>query len=165
MKTKEDIFLRMLGGLLLAVLTTSCGICRRWETSTTVKDSTVVVVRDSIIIRHDTVTVALPQETERVVTAEQHSHIENTVASSDASIDTLGLLHHTLYNKKSFVAPVEVKEQVRDSVVYIVSSEVKEIPVEREFTRWERFRLTSWWWICSALLIMIAIPIVISRFK
>lgn len=153
-------FVRLFGAVLLGCLAVGCGVCRRAETKVESRDSVTVVVRDSIIVRRDTVTITLPQETEKVVTPEQHSHLENTVAESDASVDTLGLLHHSLKTKKSFVSPVEVTEQVRDSIVYITRSEVKEIPVKREFTKWERFRLNSWWWLSAILLVVIAIPIV-----
>lgn len=157
---KKRILIGAFGAILLGHLATGCGVCKRAETRAEKSDSVAVVVRDSVIVRYDTVRIDLPRESERIVTIEQASRLENSVAESEASIDTLGLLHHSLTTKKSFVSPVKTKVEVRDSIVYVTHSEVKEIPVEREFTSWEKFRLDSWWWISAILLVLAAIPIV-----
>ena len=55
--------------------------------------------------------------------------METSVATSDASIDTLGMLHHTLVNKKD---SIKTKIQYIDKIVYRDSIEIKEVPFEVE---------------------------------
>ena len=55
--------------------------------------------------------------------------METSVAESDASIDSLGLLHHTLTNKKD---SIKTKIQYIDKIVYRDSIEIKEVPFEVE---------------------------------
>lgn len=72
------------------------------------------------------VSVALPLESHSIITKSK-SHLETSVATSDAEIDSLGLLHHTLVNKKD---SIRTKIQYVDKIVYRDSIEVQEVPVE-----------------------------------
>ena len=54
--------------------------------------------------------------------------METSVAESDALIDSLGLLHHTLVNKKD---SIKTKIQYVDKIVYRDSVVTKEVPVEK----------------------------------
>ena len=82
------------------------------------------------MIRRDTVTIEVPVEVHTNV-AEQHSYLETSVATSTASIDSTGLLHHQLQNKQTTLKK-EIQyvdryvETVRDSLVRV------EVPVEVE---------------------------------
>ena len=53
--------------------------------------------------------------------------METSVATSDAEIDSLGMLHHTLTNKKD-----SLKREIQyiDKIVYRDSIQTKEVPVE-----------------------------------
>lgn len=67
-------------------------------------------------IVHDTMTVSLPPAIEdRTVTTESHSHLENEWASSDASVDSLGRLHHSLSTRPHKV-PIPVAVPVQDTL-------------------------------------------------
>ena len=55
--------------------------------------------------------------------------METSVAESDAEIDSLGLLHHTLTNKKD---SIKTKIQYIDKISYRDSIKIKEVPVEVE---------------------------------
>ena len=89
-----------------------------------------MITRDSLVIHKDTVTIEVPVESHTNV-AEQYSYLETSVASSTASIDSTGLLHHQLQNKQTSLKK-EIQyidryvETVRDSVVRA------EVPVEVE---------------------------------
>lgn len=64
---------------------------------------TIETVRERVV--HDTLELILPPPvSEKAVTQERSSHLENEWAQSDASVDSLGLLHHSLETK-----PHEVK--------------------------------------------------------
>ena len=87
-----------------------------------------MVSKDSLVINTKLVSVALPLESHSIITKSK-SHLETSVAESDAEIDSLGLLHHTLVNKKD---SLKSKIQYIDKIVYRDSIETKEVPVEVE---------------------------------
>ena len=85
-----------------------------------------IVSKDSLVVRTELVSMAIPLESHSIITKKK-SHLETSVATSDASIDSLGLLHHTLVNKKD-----SLKREIQyiDKIVYRDSVEVREVPVE-----------------------------------
>ena len=86
-----------------------------------------IVSKDSVFVHTELVSVALPLESHTIVAPTKKSHLETSVAESDAEIDSLGMLHHTLVNKKD---SIKTKIQYIDKIVYRDSIEVKEVPVE-----------------------------------
>lgn len=100
------------------------------------------VTETRYIERVDTVTVsvAVPAQSVANVTTDTASHLETGVARSDAWLDSLGRLHHTLENKPvELPAQVPVKSHERDSIVY--RDRPVPYPVERELSRWERVKM------------------------
>ena len=87
-----------------------------------------IVSKDSLIIHTELVSVAIPNESHSIITKSK-SHLETSVAESDAEIDSLGLLHHTLTNKKD---SIKTKIQYVDKISYRDSIEIREVPVEVE---------------------------------
>ena len=85
-----------------------------------------IVSKDSLIIQTKLVSIALPLESHSIITKSK-SHLETSVAESDAEIDSLGLLHHTLVNKKD---SLKSKIQYVDRISYRDSIQTKEVPVE-----------------------------------
>ena len=85
-----------------------------------------IVSKDSLIVRTELVSVALPLESHSIITKSK-SHLETSLAESDAEIDSLGLLHHTLVNKKD---SIKTKIQYIDRISYRDSVDVREVPVE-----------------------------------
>lgn len=85
-----------------------------------------IVSKDSLVIHTELVSVAIPNESHSIITKKK-SHLETSVAVSDAEIDSLGLLHHTLVNKKD-----SLKREIKyiDKIVYRDSIQVQEVPVE-----------------------------------
>ena len=88
-----------------------------------------IIAKDSLFVQTKLISVALPLESHTIVTPTKKSHLETSVATSDASIDTLGMLHHTLVNKKD---SIKTKIQYVDKIVYRDSIVTKEVPVEVE---------------------------------
>ena len=90
--------------------------------------NTRIVSKDSLVIHTELISVALPLESHSIITKSK-SHLETSVATSDAEIDSLGLLHHTLTNKKD-----SLKREIQyiDKIVYRDSIERREGPVEVE---------------------------------
>lgn len=88
-----------------------------------------IISKDSLVINTKLISVAIPNESHTIVTPTKKSHLETSVATSDAEIDSLGMLHHTLANKKD---SIKTKIQYIDKIVYRDSVEVREVPVEVE---------------------------------
>lgn len=87
-----------------------------------------IIAKDSLVVHTELVSVAIPNESHSIITKKK-SHLETSVATSDAEIDSLGLLHHTLVNKKD---SIKTKIQYVDKIVYRDSIQIKEVPVEVE---------------------------------
>lgn len=130
-----------------AFLAVSCGTQRK-ALDTETRDSTRVVVRTERIETIDTVYVELPKQSETVAVKDTSSHLENDVAVSDASVDALGFLHHSLKTKPRSI-PVLSKntKERRDSIVYRDKNIYVEKPVyvEAKLNAWQRFRLNGFW--------------------
>ena len=139
---------------LLAVLVTSCGSSRHAVTCVETHDSTKVEVRTELIETIDTVYVELPKQSEKVAVKDTSSHLENDLAVSDASIDALGYLHHSLKTKPRGRLPVPSKntKERRDSIVYRDKYVYIEKPVyvEAELNAWQKFRLRGFWALFAA---------------
>lgn len=81
-----------------------------------------------MVVHTELISVAIPNESHSIITKSK-SHLETSVATSDAEIDSLGLLHHTLVNKKD---SLKTKIQYIDKIVYRDSIQIKEVPFEVE---------------------------------
>ena len=106
-----------------------------------------IIAKDSVFVRTELVSAAIPLESHTIVTPTKKSHLETSVAESDASIDSLGMLHHTLTNKKD---SIKTKIQHIDKIVYRDSVETKEVPVEvpvpiRYIPKFHQFTFILFW--------------------
>lgn len=151
-----------------AFLAVSCGTQRK-AMDTETRDSTRVVVRTERIETIDTVYVELPRQSETVAVKDSSSHLENDVAVSDASVDSLGFLHHSLETKpRRLPVPSKNTKERRDSIVYRDKYVYIEKPVyvEAELNAWQKFRLKSWWWLVGLLALVLAKKIypIVRRF-
>lgn len=102
-------------------------------------DSVRVEVRERIV--HDTITFQIEKEREVVVTRDTSSHLENTYATSDASVRD-GVLRHVLETKPQ-EKRVAVTNVVRDTIVVQKSAETIVVEVERKLTKKQEFLIAS----------------------
>ena len=113
--------------VLTAFLLSSCGICKRVQyiPVETKKDSIVI---EKIVERTDTVSIEIPGEKIYVI-RQDSSHLETTVAISNAKIDSTGMLHHSLKNKD-----VNLKKEIiyKDKIIEKKIEVEKEVPVKVE---------------------------------
>ena len=120
--------------ILPLALCVSCGPARH----ASVSDSTRATVREVTRYVKDTVYLELPAITERIVTRDTASRLENDYAVSEASVSG-GYLSHSLATKPARTpVETETREVVRDSIVF--RDRLIEVPVEVEkpLTRWQR---------------------------
>ena len=106
--------------LLVMFLVMGCGICKKQYIPVESKVDSIYI--EKVVERTDTVEIEVPGESVYVI-ATDSSHLETAVAISDAKIDSIGRLHHSLENKD-----VELKKEI----VYIDRIIEKKVEVEKE---------------------------------
>lgn len=113
-------------------------------------------------VRIDTVTVEIPvpAESSRQVVKDSTSHMETSLAESDAWINPNGTLGHSIKNKDSPIK-ADVPVPVKDTQTNKSSDKIKEVPVpypvekkvfiETPLSAWQKFRIHSFWFLAVAL--------------
>lgn len=91
-------FIRIFGILLLFLLVTACSATKTVYVPTDAE--TIIEYRDTTIYLRDTVYIRPPVEEKENVTLRDSSHLETSIATSDAWITDDGKLNHTLRNKQ-----------------------------------------------------------------
>ena len=122
--------------------------------------NTRIVSKDSLVIHTELISVALPLESHSIITKSK-SHLETSVATSDAEIDSLGMLHHTLNNKKD---SIKTKIQYVDKIVFKDSIITKEVPVEikvpvRYIPKFYQFTFILFWIIVLFIVVKLLIKL------
>lgn len=93
-----------------------------------VQAETRIEYKDSLIYMKDTIYMTLPTEEKEIKTTQDSSHLETSIAVSDAWIDEENNLNHTLKNKSD-----TVYKYIHDTVVVTkIVKEYKEVPVIEE---------------------------------
>ena len=110
------------------------------------------VVTEHIV--HDTATVEIPVEVEKIVTRDTVSHLENTYAKSDASVSG-GFLSHSLESIPQFIK-VPVAVTVHDTTYIKEETQVETEYVEKELNWWQKFRLDAFLWLVVIILVLLA---------
>ena len=116
-----------------------------------VQKEVITEYRDRIV--HDTATVEIPVEVEKIVTKDTVSHLENTYAKSDAVVSE-GFLHHSLESiPKIIKVPVEV--HVTDTLYKEAEIHTETVEVEKPLTWWQKFRIGAFWWLVGAVVLLL----------
>ena len=150
---------------LITVILAFYGLITGCSTQKYLPSSNIKIVsKDSLVVHTELVSIAIPNESHSIITKSK-SHLETSVAESDASIDSLGLLHHTLVNKKD---SIKTKIQYIDRISYRDSIEVKEVPVEvpvpiRYIPKFYQFTFILFW--IFVLFVIVKLLIKLGLFK
>lgn len=113
------------------------------------------VIKDSTIYIRDTIYIPLPTEEKEVKTTADSSHLETSLAKSDAWIDSTGHLNHTLKNKEI------IYKYVYDTVVVTNTvTEYKEKPVIVEVEVPKQY-IPKWCWLCVIFTVGVIVYIII----
>ena len=122
---------------------------------------TEVEYRDRVV--HDTATVEITKEVEKIVTRDTVSHLENTYASSDAVVSD-GFLTHSLESRPQIIkVPVEV--HVTDTIVKEAQIYTEIQQVEKPLSWWQSFKLDAFWWLVGATVVLIGLVFLIMKLK
>lgn len=128
----------------------------------TQRDSLYVEYRERIV--HDTVMYEPAQESAYIQTKDTTSHLETSLAESDASIVD-GVLYHSLRNKPQKI-PVPVVVTVHDTTVVqgSVRTEIVEVPAKLTKAQERWIRLGKWATGILSLLAAAAIAGIVVKF-
>ena len=128
----------------------------------TQRDSLYVEYRERIV--HDTVMYEPPQESTYIQTKDTTSHLETSLAESDASIVD-GVLHHSLRNKPQKI-PVPVVVTVHDATISqsSVLTKIVEVPAKLTKAQERWIRLGKWATGILSLLAAAAIAGIVIKF-
>ena len=128
----------------LLLMLMGCGAQKQIPIAETHKDSVVVIIRDSVVLRDSLIYVQVPVEVIREVVADTDtSHIETSLAESDAWI-AAGKLNHTLSHKKTTIQKeVTIPEHHSSEVIekVVEKEKIVEVEVEKELSSWQNFLL------------------------
>ena len=145
--------------ILLSIIALTLGACHRRFYPSSVKDSVKIETRYEYIetLKDTTIYVEVPKEVEKIVTQDTISHLENSIAYSDATVSG-GLLYHSLVNKNvSLPATIQVKEVevIRDSIVFQdrVETFIHEV---NYLTWWQKLWCTLGKWLTGIGLLFLA---------
>ncbi len=150
--------------VLILLILASCSSSKHTSSSPPVIVNNTDSVRIEYIetLRIDTVTVEIPipAESAKQAVSDSTSHLETSIAESDAWINPDGTLGHSIKNKEKSLK-TNALVQVKDTQTNNAAVSVKEIPVpypepvyiERDFTKWESFRLSAFWYLVTVALV------------
>lgn len=128
-------------------------------------------------VRIDTVTVevTVPMEAVSQVVRADSSHVETSLAMSDAWINGDGTLGHTISNKPQKLKG-EALVPVKDTQTNKEAEKIREVPVaypepvyvEKKLTLWQEIRIKSFWYLIGIIFVLIFVIIrkpLISMFR
>ena len=124
-------------------------------------------VRIERMVEYDTVFVSIPEISEKTMTADTASFLENKFSKSSAVISS-GVLSHSLQTKPVKL-PVEVKTETvyKDSLVYVDRIIREDVYIEKPLTGWQsaKMKIGGYAIALIAILIVCAILYFVSHSK
>ena len=129
--------------------------------------NTATEVRIERMVEYDTVFVSIPEISEKTMTADTASFLENKFSKSSAIISS-GVLSHSLQTKPVKL-PVEVKTETvyKDSLVYVDRIIREDVYIEKPLTGWQsaKMKIGGYSIALIAILIVCAILYFVSHSK
>lgn len=139
----------------VSLLLTACGTQRKVIEQQS--QETRVETKYERIFVHDTTFIEIPLQTAEKTVRDSASHLENDYAVSDARITPDGSLFHSLQTKAQKKAvPIEREVERKDSIVYVDNEVIVPVPVEKELTGWQSFKVDYFGWLLAVLFALLA---------
>lgn len=144
--------------------------CRTSKETTTSPPPVIITNSDSVrtvyieTVSIDTVVVEVPvpAESAKQTVPDSTSHLETSVAESDAWLNPDGTLGHSLTNKQATIGTQALvphkdttagKEIIRERQIPV--PDPYPVEVERELTGMEQMKLATYWYLAGALMLSI----------
>lgn len=137
-------------GVLVVVLFSLLSGCSLLRPKVITKIEKEVEYRDREV--HDTATVEIPIEVERIVTRDTSSHLENSFAKSDAVVSG-GYLHHSLESIPQIIR-VPVVVHVTDTLYREKEAveTIKEVKVDKPLSWSQKAKIGAFPWLVIGFL-------------
>ncbi len=146
----------MKGFFAIATLLFLGGCCANKQLASDTHDDLWTEVRERIIYRDTVIYVEVPHESQTQTVRDTTSHLETSVAVSDARINSDGSLTHSLENKPMFFGVnFKMPELRRDSIVYRNFYRTNTVEVPRPLTWWQQTQIKGFYAMLTILLIVI----------
>lgn len=130
------------------------GCCTPKVVTATTQDSVRVEVVERIVEVRDTTYIEVERDSQSVVVRDTASTLSNRWATSRASIDSLGFLHHSLLTIPQTIAePCTIFVPVADTTRTRVLLRTNVVEVERELTWWQQAKMKGFWFLLSIVAI------------
>ena len=155
--------------IVVCVAAVACCPCRKIGATASVD---IEHVRDSVYVQHvdtlrvverDTLYLApINQWHNSVTLASSYSFLENEYCTSRASIDSMGILTHTLDTRDSATLPVRIREVYKLVVDSVATSNeataqsASTTTIERRvkhITWWQRTQIVGFWLLAAAIVV------------
>lgn len=146
----------MKGIFAIAVLLFLVGCCANKQLASDTHDDVRTEVRERIVYRDTVIYVEVPHESQSQTVRDTTSHLETSVAVSDARINSDGSLTHSLENKPIFFGiNFKMPELRRDSIVYRNFYRTNTIEVPRPLSWWQQTQIKGFYAMLTILLIVV----------
>ena len=154
--------------IVVCVAAVACCPCRKVGTTASViehvRDSVYVYHIDTLrVVERDTIHLApINQWHNSVSLAASYSFLENEYCTSSASVDSVGVLTHTLDTRDGATMPVRIREiykLVVDSVYVSKDAEAQSTQVAtiehrvKHITWWQRTQIVGFWLLAAAIVV------------
>ncbi len=144
----------MKGVLIIAAGIFLVGCCANKQLASETHEDVQTEVRERIVYRDTIIYKEVPHESQSQTVRDTTSHLETSVAVSDARINSDGSLTHSLENKPVFFGVnFKMPELRRDSIVYRNFYRTDTVEVPRQLTWWQQTQIKGFW----AMLILLSI--------
>lgn len=122
------------------------GCCANKQLASDTHDDVRTEVRERIVYRDTVIYVEVSHESQSQTVRDTTSHLETSVAVSDARINSDGTLTHSLENKPIFFGiNFKMPELRRDSIVYRNFYRTNTVEVPRPLTWWQQTKMKGFW--------------------
>lgn len=146
----------MKGIFAIAALLFLGGCCANKQLASDTHDDVRTEIRERIVYRDTIIYMEVPHESQSQTVRDTTSHLETSVAVSDARINSDGSLTHSLENKPMFFGVnFKMPELRRDSIVYRNFYRTDKIEVPRPLTWWQQTQIKGFYAMLTILLIVI----------
>ena len=132
--------------LITSLLLASCTVTRYVPVETIKEVSVTELVRDTVIIYKPS------KDSVSIQTRDTVSHLETSLAVSEASISD-GLLRHSIKNKDSLKVKIEYKDRIVERIIK------KEVPVE---VIREVYKTPKWCWYLLGFNVILLLGLIIK---
>lgn len=143
----------MKGIFTIAALLFLVGCCANKQLASDTHDDVRTEVRERIVYRDTVIYMEVPHELQSQTVRDTTSHLETSVAVSEARINSDGSLTHSLGNKPIFFGiNFKMPELRRDSIVYRNFYRTDTIEVPRPLTWWQQTQIKGFRAMCVIVL-------------